>query len=238
MAISCTKLDVRKEWFPDYKFDVSTVRHLRSPRGRVTVEMVRPQQHVGMIVLCDDNSRNTRPDIGFTISVGKGVSLDVGSIVIVRPSDGTWRNSVKWGNYQAEQIRHYGVFVPHEKPGRPRIYDWTDSILATYENKVLKATGRNLLIERAKPIEKTSGGLLLPSRSIYREGEARVISAGSQCREVKEGDYILYNPRSPKKEAADLSDYEKNFAIIDEDGVEMILDESQITCEFESLQTV
>ena len=235
MPISTTTLDIKRDWFPkepqsqDWLNSLSGIYALA---GRVCVEMLPRQGYHGVLALPDHLAGNMRPDIGWVIAAGRGVELLPGDCVIVRPSDGTYRDGVTWGDYSAEQVRTYGTFC--EKAGKPYVYDWSDSIIARYDftNMSLRATEDNIIIERTIPVKQSSGGIILPDQSQYRQGEAKVIDVGPRCYDVKVGDYIIYNPDAVNP--LDLESFQENYASIREKGIDLIIKKKQVIGEFAS----
>lgn len=223
------RIDLRAEWMPS----AMTPSHrdltegIRCPAGRVLVEMALPKERIGSIYLAVETSGNMRPDIGYVIARGQGVSLWVGDIVVVRAGDGTWRKNVEWGPYKAEQVRSYGVWIDPKRPGVPHLFGWWDSILATWDpmSEELRPTEDNLLVERAVPVNKTVGGVHIPENAQKRSGEATIVKVGPRCKEFSSADIgktILYHPRGVRREI-DLVGYGEHLAFLREDAVEAIL---------------
>lgn len=199
---------------------------LKCPRGRVAVEMLEAETKYGLLFLPDKLGANLRPDVGVVVAAGHDVPLEQGDVVIVRGYDGTWREEVSIGNYTpVGQLRSYGVFVP--TVGDPVVIKWWDSIVGVLlKGKHIKPTGNNMVVLRDPEIT-SDGGILLSSRSTYRSNLATVVRVGPDCVDVREGDRVLYCPKSCLD--IDLgTEGSEDLAIISESGIELIICEEAV----------
>lgn len=162
--------------------------------------------HVGLIDVPDTIGDNLRPDIGVVLASCEPLVVQKrkvrapcpGTLVCVRPYDGTWLENADCGGYRPQgQIRIYGAFVGFDGAERS---NWWDSVIcgiAIDERAELGGPSVRLkhpygdkIVIRLDPIVQTDGGVILGDLSKYRNGMATVLAVGPLERDVKVGDRV------------------------------------------------
>ena len=156
----------------------------RPLNGMVLVEMDYAPEMIGSLYVPDDVGAYRRPDRGTVMVAGDGVWLSPGQTVYVGGYDGMWVDGYEHNNFKTKgELRFYG----HNG------MDWHECILAVEEDGQLKATGRNVIIEKEERIKKTASGLYLPDGSEEVTGQAFVRAVGEDVNEVAVGDKVVYS---------------------------------------------
>lgn len=167
--------------------DFGAFRRYQLRPGKVMVAMVCVRERVGALLLTDEEAGRTRPDVGWVVGVGAGVSLAVGDLVVVDPYAGKWiEGCCGWG-----LVRFFG---DESVDGVVTIPPWWDQVVAVMETgERIRPTGTNVLIG-IRPVDVVSeGGILIPDFARQREGTARVLEVGSLVTEVAVGDEVVYH---------------------------------------------
>lgn len=172
--------------------------------GCVAVEMLTVSEKIGSLYLPqrakqtyhddDDPVAGFEPSLGIVLDCG-GPGLQKGQIVIVRDGDGLEISEGRFGDYRSSgPVRFFGLVVP-DGMGDGYVEDlpWEESILATYDNKVIRPLGRNVLLKRDEAVREISG-FLLPDVVSDGPTEATVEAVGELVRGCKPGDRVLYHP--------------------------------------------
>lgn len=147
-----------------------------------------------------------RTSCGVVIAKGPYVPLNLGQVVLVRPSKGHHLIHARFGEWFADtirgEVRWYGSASVHEH--YPCYEGYNKGIVGTMtEDKKVVALGEWLFIKR-DPLFRSSSGIILPDANINREMTATVLSGGgtivaqdgtSRKNIFSEGDRICYNPR-------------------------------------------
>lgn len=172
--------------------------------GCVAVEMLRVSEKIGSLYLPERAKRTYHDDddpiAGFEPSLGIVLSssdprLIKGQIVICRDGDGLEIEQFKSGPYvSSAPVRFFGLVVPDSMPsGYVEDLPWEESILATYDNKIIRPTGKNILLLRDERVREISG-ILLPDIVADGPTEATVEAVGPDVKGCAPGDRVLYHP--------------------------------------------
>ena len=221
-------------------------RSIRALRGRVVVEMLPVPEKVGVILLPDSN-KNIRPDVGVVVATpamrfggrngewmpqreivkGRRVYYPMlGTLVCVRPYDGTWLEGADCGAYKPQgQIRAYGTYSEYE--GEVQRCNWWDSIVCEVEAGTMsfKPYGDKIIF-RLDPIEATQGGIILADEAKYRTGMATVEAVGPLVFDVKPGDRVCVNLNHLIQSGLKLDVEDKDLSIGTELSVEYVVSEA------------
>lgn len=192
---------------------------VRVPYGHVLIQMLPPAGRVGSILLPDTVAGHMEPDAGVVLAawpetcatlanVGDVGGRDwfsttkrtttvvhgpgTGEIVVVRPYDGTRIRGADLGGKTAEtDVTSFGTYDEHQD-GQPQLGTWWRSVLAIWEDGILRMTGNNIAY---KPDPKVSaeGTILLSDDATYASGTATIVAAGPLC-QVQPGQRVAYNP--------------------------------------------
>ena len=166
---------------------------IRCLPGRVVVEMLPAVSHIGGIGLPDRIGANCRPDVGVVLSSVDGPPA--GTVVAVRPYDGTWIEGADCGAYEPHgQIRVYGAFKEYD---RPEWSNWWDSVVCgvTLEDGRVRLSHPYVdkIVMKLDPLEETDGGVMLSDLDQFRNGLATIVAVGSDVPDLKPGDRVSYD---------------------------------------------
>ena len=174
-------------------------RSIRCLAGRVVVEMLPGIRAFSALGVPETVGDNCRPDIGVVLqSTRRGeepIPPEPGTVVAVRPYDGTWIENADLGDsYRTDgQIRIYGAYKEYD---RPEFSDWWDSVICgiTMGNGKVKLSHPYVdkIVLKLDPLQTTEGGLMLHDLSQFRNGLATVVAAGSKT-DVKPGKRCSYD---------------------------------------------
>lgn len=208
-------------------------RSIRALRGRVVVEMLPVPEKVGVILLPDTN-KNIRPDVGVVVAnQGGGVCIKnravrypkLGTLVCVRPYDGTWLEDADCGGYKPQgQIRAYGTYAEYDEPQR---CNWWDSVVCEVEAETMtfRPYGDKIIF-RLDPIQATEGGIILTFEAQYRTGMATIEQVGPLVFDVKPGDRVCVNLNHLTESGLKIDVEDKDLAIGTELAIEYVLTEA------------
>jgi len=71
----------------------------------------------------------------------------------------------------------------------------------------LKPLGDKLVVERVQAVEKTAAGIVIPDTAKEKPEQGKVVSAGKDVKEVKQGDEVLFGKYSPTEVKIDGKEY-------------------------------
>jgi hypothetical protein len=191
----------------EHGIDATKTTHIQCPEGVLVVEMLPGSKKIGSLFIPDEVADKYRPDIGIVISAGPGVSVERGTMVAVRPYDGTWIRGFECGSYKTtNQVRIYGKATPFK--GEIQRIDWFESVPLIVEvdevteEAYVRAIDHNLVIRREPAIAEELG-FLLPDASQYWTGFATIESVGGMVDympveggPLQVGDRIHYDQRA------------------------------------------
>lgn len=180
----------------DVDFDLASQCVRAFPHCTV-VAMCNVPDSSGSIIIPkgEDAEYRMRPDVGVVLSAGSGVPLIPGDLVAVKHDHGKWVEGFHSGDFHTDlQVRFYGCAAMSGRKAI-RVPYWR-SILALidYDNEQpLRATGKQVIIDRGDIIEKTDGGVILPSSATYRETVGTIVSTGADVPpEYRVGSKVIY----------------------------------------------
>lgn len=183
----------------DFKSASESIRLLD---GRIIVEMLPATKR--LVLVPESVEGKLRPHLGVVLQSMEyatprcGTYIyppEPGTIVIVRRTDGTWIKDAYMGGYQPQnEVRVYGVYG--EFRGHPQLYDWWDSVLASYNETMAEWVpfGDKIIFRRDAAFETTDGGVFLLNGMHRRTAEATVVAVGPLEMDVKVGDRVCYDP--------------------------------------------
>jgi len=168
--------------------------------GCALVLLCVAEQRIGGIEVADVHgvTGHFQTDVAVVKAVGEGVDIPVDSAVIYRHYHGKrFRGLVHAGTAYPgiwaltgrahDEYRNY-YRIPFDKT-MPAIID-------DYETLDLRATGKQVIIDRGALVTETAGGIQLPDNLKHRHGTGRIVSMGSEVTSVfpdlEVGDEIAY----------------------------------------------
>lgn len=208
----------------------SASRFVRAFPNCTVVEMHPVPESSGGVLIADGPGAEwrLRPDVGVVISAGDGVPLLPGETVAVRHDHGKRVENFRSGSYQARgEVRLYGCAAMSGRKA-VRVPYWRSIVaLVDYDNEqTLKATGKNVVIDRGDIVERTEGGIILPESATYRPTIGTIVSVGADVPpDFRPGMRVMYmaNLMLPTRGLvgpnADGVSVPKNYGIIEYSGI-------------------
>jgi chaperonin GroES len=83
----------------------------------------------------------------------------------------------------------------------------------------IKPLGDRVLLKRVEALEKTKSGIFLPDTAKEKPEQGTVIAVGSEAKELKKGDTVLFSKYSPTEVKIDNED----FLIVKEEDILAII---------------
>lgn len=207
-------------------------QHLKTPPGRVVVEMTPIQESLdGTFLVGARSAKRFRPNVGVvlacsprvrkwhgSIPIYEAMDIQPGDAVLVHPKDGKRVIGATFGDYKPEnQVVFLGAMT-HLK--RAIEMPWSESIMArlkmTDEGVNVKPTNSNVLL-RLEPRQDRHGELFLPDVAQTRPDYATVLDVGCLVTDVSVGDRVVYLRESLAEVLVDEND--PDLALIDEQGI-------------------
>lgn len=172
--------------------------NIKLPRHRVIVEMLETPESRNGILLTDLSRKVLRPHMGVVLASDRsddyyqGVTYKApqkGTLVICRPKDGTWITDADMGYKPKGEVRSYGVYG--EFPGNPQSMYWWDSIIAEYNEGMVRPYGDKIVFKVDEGKDREGSIILLNKKSTAM---ATAVAVGPFERDVKVGDRVCFDP--------------------------------------------
>jgi chaperonin GroES len=71
----------------------------------------------------------------------------------------------------------------------------------------IKPLGDRVLLKRVEALEKTKSGIFLPDTAKEKPEQGMVVAVGSEVKEVKKDDTVIFSKYSPTEVKVDNEDY-------------------------------
>ncbi|MCX7801360.1 MAG: co-chaperone GroES, partial [Fimbriimonadales bacterium] len=158
------------------------------------------------------------PDVGVVLSAGADSSreLSPGDVVLVNHAHGKHVRGLRIGGVEFEnEVRLYGCAAI--VGGKARVVPWYKSVMAVLERDGgVRATGRNVVIDRGDVRTVTEGGIHLPDDATFRPSIGTVVSVGPLANpEIKVGMRVVYMATLVKR----VEGVRKNLGIVPSEAV-------------------
>jgi hypothetical protein len=167
-------------------------RSIRCMRGRIVIEMLPEPEGLAGVLLPDRVGADLRPDVGVVLASCAPGAPEPGTLVCVRPYDGTWIENADCGEYEPKgQVRIYGTTRPHWET---LPCDWWDSAVCGLDisggRVELRHPYGDKIVLRLDPIIGEQDEIILSDLSKYRNGMATVLFVGPREPDIKPGERV------------------------------------------------
>lgn len=190
---------------------------LRAFRHCVVVEMCGKPDRIGSLYVAYEGQR-LGPDVGVVLSAGSDAAAELspGDVVLVNHSHGKHMDGLRIGRTVFEnEVRLYGCAAM--VGGKSRPVPWYKSVMAVVEKcGAVRATGRNVVIDRGDVRTVTEGGIHLPDDATFRPSIGTVVSVGPAANpEIRPGMRVVYMASLVKR----VEGVRKNLGIVPSEAV-------------------